>query len=41
MPKAFPLEFRRDVVAVARRKEAPRARSRATSGSPSRVCMGG
>ena len=23
MPKAFPLEFRRDVVAVARRKEAP------------------
>ena len=23
MPQAFPLEFRRDVVAVARRKEAP------------------
>ena len=23
MPKAFPLEFRRDVVAVARRREAP------------------
>ena len=23
MPKAFPAEFRRDVVAVARRKEAP------------------
>jgi len=23
MPKAFPLEFRRDVIAVARRKEAP------------------
>ena len=26
MPKAFPLEFRRDVVAVARRGEAPIAR---------------
>ena len=26
MPKAFPLEFRRDVVAVARRGEAPVAR---------------
>ncbi len=25
MPKAFPLEFRRDVIAVARRKEAPMA----------------
>ena len=23
MPKAFPLEFRRDVISVARRKEAP------------------
>ena len=23
MPKAFPLEFRRDVIAVARRREAP------------------
>jgi transposase len=23
MPKAYPLEFRRDVIAVARRKEAP------------------
>lgn len=26
MPKAFPIEFRRDVVAVARRGEAPIAR---------------
>ena len=26
MPKAFPLEFRRDVVAVARRREAPLSR---------------
>ena len=26
MPKAFPEEFRRDVVAVARRKEAPMSR---------------
>ncbi len=26
MPKAFPLEFRRDVVAVARRHEAPMSR---------------
>lgn len=26
MPKAFPLEFRRDVVAVARKNEAPIAR---------------
>jgi transposase len=26
VPKAYPLEFRRDVVAVARRKEAPMAR---------------
>jgi transposase len=26
MPKAFPEEFRRDVVAVARRREAPKSR---------------
>jgi transposase len=26
MPKAFPLEFRRDVVAVARKREAPLSR---------------
>ena len=26
MPKAYPLEFRRDVIAVARRKEAPMSR---------------
>ena len=25
MPKAYPMEFRRDVIAVARRKEAPRS----------------
>lgn len=25
MPKAFPLEFRRDVVAVARKRQAPRS----------------
>ena len=35
MPKAFPLEFRRDVVAVARKGEAPLSQVAKTSGSPS------
>ncbi len=34
MPKAFPEEFRRDVIAVARKGEAPCARPRRTSESP-------
>ena len=40
--KAFPPEFRRDVVAVARKGEAPVAQvARRTLGSPSRVCTAG
>jgi transposase len=41
MPKAFPLEFRRDVVAVARKDEAPIGQIRRTSESPRRVCSAG
>jgi hypothetical protein len=41
VPKAFPLEFRRDVVAVARKGEAPIARIATTSESPNRVCNAG
>jgi transposase len=37
MPKAFPIEFRRDVVAVARKARPCCRRSRRTSGSPSRA----
>jgi hypothetical protein len=41
MPKAFPVEFRRDVVAVARRGEAPMRQIAKDFGSPSRVCTAG
>ena len=41
MPKAFPLEFRRDVVAVARKGEAPLSRSRRISGYRSPACIAG
>ena len=41
MPKAFPAEFRRDVVAVARRKDAPMNQIAKDSGSRSRVFITG
>ena len=41
MPKAFPIEFRRDVVAVARKGEAPLAQIAKDFRSPSRVCTAG
>jgi hypothetical protein len=41
MPKAFPLEFRNDVVAVARKGEASIAQVARTSVSPSRACSVG
>jgi transposase len=41
MPKPFPAEFRRDVVAVARKGEAPLSQIAKDSGSPSRACTAG
>lgn len=41
MPKAFPEEFRRDVVAVARKGESTMSRSRRTLVFPMLLCIGG
>ena len=41
MPKAFAPEFRRDVVAVALKGEAPISQIAKDFGSPSRVCIAG
>ena len=41
MPKAFPLEFRNDVVAAARKGEALGAQVAKDFGSPSRACTAG
>ena len=41
MPKAFPLEFRRDLVAVARKRDATPTQIAKDSGSPRRVCIVG
>jgi transposase len=41
MPKAFPLEFRQDVVAVARKGQAPLAQVAKDFGSRSPACNAG
>lgn len=41
MPKSFPEEFRRDVVAVARKREAALTQIAKEFGISERVCIGG
>ncbi len=41
MPKAFPQEFRNDVVAVASKREAPLSRIATDFGSPRLACIAG
>ncbi len=41
MPTAFPEEFRRDVIAVLRKGEAPCVKSQRISESPKDVCIAG
>lgn len=41
MPKAFPEEFRRDVAAVALRKQAPMSQIAKDFGSPRAACIAG
>jgi transposase-like protein len=41
MPKAFPKEFREDVIRVARASESSVAQVAKDFGSPSRACIGG
>jgi transposase-like protein len=42
VPKPFPIEFRRDVVAVARKGQAPLSQiAKDFGGSPSLACTGG